>query len=113
MTILFTGGRNYNDRVTFEEVWYSLSDRQTVLVGDASGLDALVRQYAGYLDIPHKVFKADWDKHGRAAGPIRNAEMIKENPNLVIAFPGGKGTDNCVKQAKEAGIVVLRVDENE
>ena len=46
-------------------------------------------------------FKADWDKFGRAAGPIRNAQMLREGkPDLVVAFPGGRGTANMVAQAK-------------
>ncbi|MEM9912925.1 MAG: hypothetical protein AAF922_19365 [Pseudomonadota bacterium] len=45
---------------------------------------------------------------GRAAGPIRNKEMLDEGcPDLVVAFPGGRGTANMVKQAQAAGVEVL------
>ena len=52
-------------------------------------------------------YPANWKKHGRAAGPIRNKQMLEEaKPDLVIAFPGGAGTANMVKQAREAGVKV-------
>lgn len=48
---------------------------------------------------------------GRAAGPMRNKQMLEEGkPDLVVAFPGGAGTENMVKQAKAAGIRVLRIE---
>ena len=54
---------------------------------------------------------ADWDRHGRAAGPIRNAEMIARSPAAVIAFRGGRGTADTVRRANAADVpvrVVLR-----
>ncbi len=56
------------------------------------------------------VFEADWDKFKKAAGHIRNGVMLSCNPDLLVAFPGGPGTENCIKQAKKLGILVLRVD---
>ena len=47
---------------------------------------------------------ADWTKHGKAAGPIRNQKMLDECPDLVVAFPGGKGTADMVRRAMKAGI---------
>jgi len=61
-----------------------------------------------------KIFVADWKKHGRAAGPIRNREMVRLAAHLgvaaCIAFPGGAGTEDCTKQAVAAGLLVLRVE---
>ncbi len=52
---------------------------------------------------------ADWTTHGRAAGPIRNARMLAEyHPDLVIAFPGGRGTLDMVSKAERAGVAVIR-----
>jgi hypothetical protein len=50
---------------------------------------------------------ADWKKHGKAAGPIRNSYMAKLGADLCIAFPGGSGTTDMVNKAKRAGIPVL------
>src|SRR5690606_23597523 len=50
----------------------------------------------------------DWDKHGKAAGPIRNREMAQAGADLCLAFPLGesRGTWNCVNECKKAGIPV-------
>lgn len=57
-------------------------------------------------------YPADWEKHGPAAGPIRNQYMLDNNPGieLVIAFPGGKGTADMVRRAKAKGIPVETID---
>ncbi len=51
---------------------------------------------------------AEWSKYGRRAGPIRNKQMLDVGkPHLVVAFPGGAGTANMVKQAKAAGVPII------
>lgn len=51
--------------------------------------------------------EADWQTHGKAAGPIRNGAMLaKHAPDGVVAFPGHNGTADCVRQAEAAGIKV-------
>lgn len=108
MNVAFTGGRHYSNRKLVELIVDSLGSVHC-LVGDASGLDALVRdQYWPADEIT--VFHANWECHGKAAGPIRNREMLQE-ADLLIAFPGGRGTADCIRQAKELGIPVLRVEE--
>jgi hypothetical protein len=58
-----------------------------------------------------EVYPADWKKHGRSAGPIRNQHMLDVGkPNLVIAFPGGRGTADMMKRAEKAGIEVRRIE---
>lgn len=57
-----------------------------------------------------KQFKSDWEKHGKAAGPIRNKKMA-EYADAVILFPGGKGTASMKKEAERAGIIVWFVEE--
>ena len=55
------------------------------------------------------VFPAEWDKYGVSAGPIRNQKMIDEGkPDLVFAFPGGRGTTDMIRRAAVAGIRVVR-----
>jgi len=77
--------------------------------GNASG-DSFI---AGYLyrcgyDAVH-FHKANWKEHGKAAGPIRNQEMIDLKPSVVIVFEGGRGTEDTVNRAKSAGIRVIRI----
>jgi hypothetical protein len=78
--------------------------------GGQTGADTLADLWAGEHLTPafsFPVTMADWAEHGRAAGPKRNARMIKEGrPDLVLAFPGNRGTRDMVRQARRAGIPV-------
>ena len=61
-------------------------------------------------DVPCRVYPADWKANAKAAGPIRNAEMLADfKPDTVIAFPGGRGTADMVRKAKAAGVRVIEV----
>lgn len=80
----------------------------TIIHGAARGADTFADESARDLGYAVKAFPADWERHGRAAGPIRNVEMLKENPDLVIAFGQGRGTNHTVKEAEHRGIPVKR-----
>jgi hypothetical protein len=107
-TILFTGGRDYANRARVRAV---LEDLQPELVihGAGRGADTLVDEVARELGFPVAAFPADWERYGRAAGPKRNREMLDQEPVLVVAFPGGRGTTGTVSEAVRRGIRVLRV----
>jgi hypothetical protein len=61
--------------------------------------------------VPIDVYVAQWKKHGRAAGPIRNQRMLdKGKPDLVVAFPGGRGTADMIRRAERAGVPVRIAD---
>ena len=63
-------------------------------------------------NIPVERFPADWSEYGKAAGAIRNQQMLDEGtPDLVVAFPGGNGTLDMVRRSQRAGIKVLRTKE--
>lgn len=82
----------------------------TIIHGAARGADAVAARWAERHNVPAMAFPANWKKHGKAAGPRRNAKMIAEGrPDVVIAFPGGRGTADCVRQARAAGIEVVEV----
>lgn len=109
LTIAVTGGRNFNRKTV---VWRTL-DRlrpSLVVVGDASGADSLVRQWARSTGTPVQIFEADWKRYGRRAGPIRNRTMLEVGrPDMLLVCPGGAGTRNCEALAKQAGIPVLQL----
>ena len=114
MRVLVTGGRDFSDR----ELLFEALDRLhaahgfTALIhGDANGADRLSGEWATSRGISVEVHPADWKKHGRAAGPIRNQKMLEEQPELVVAFPGGKGTADMVKKARQAGVEVFVVED--
>lgn len=68
----------------------------------------MASEFAKWKGIPVKTFRADWGKYGKSAGPRRNKQMLDEGrPDLVVAFEGGRGTADMVKQAKAAGVEVL------
>lgn len=107
--VIVTGGRDYDD---YETVAATLSEiRPTVVAeGGASGADRLAAIWCHETLTEHEAFPADWAKFGRAAGPIRNEAMLREfEPDLVVAFPGGRGTAHMVSIAREAGVDVLEV----
>jgi hypothetical protein len=81
-----------------------------LIEGEAPGADTLAREWATEQGIPVERYPADWNRHGKAAGPIRNRRMLVEGkPDLVVAFPGGRGTANMISQAEAAGVKVLKV----
>jgi len=117
--VLVTGGRDFDD-VRFI---YATLDRiharakhgvHALMHGAARGADRIAgmwaRRHPGVLvwDFP-----ADWETHGKRAGPIRNAEMVRHLASadaedvLVIAFPGGKGTADMCRRATAAGLRVI------
>lgn len=112
MKVLVCGGRDFNDSLTLGSWLGGIHKNNgpiTLLIeGGARGADFMAREFAKWAGIPSKTFPADWDTHGKAAGHIRNKQMLDEGkPDLVVAFEGGKGTANMVKQAQAAGVRVL------
>lgn len=82
-----------------------------IIEGGARGVDRAAFDWAIVNFAQIKEYPADWKKHGKVAGPIRNKQMIDEGkPDVVIAFPGGRGTANMVEQARKAGIKVIEVE---
>jgi hypothetical protein len=78
-----------------------------IIQGGARGADEHARTWAKDRGIPVETYAADWKQYGRAAGPIRNGVMLAESrPDGVVAFPGGSGTADCVRQAKALGLKV-------
>lgn len=111
MKIIVTGGRDYSDSNFVCNVLKRL-DPEIICVGDCpTGVDYYVEYYCSLNNIEYFRYKADWKNLGKKAGPIRNYEMVKANldADFLLAFPGGKGTENCIKWAIEYDIPVLRV----
>jgi hypothetical protein len=114
MRVLVCGGRDFKDRSMVYRGMDSLVRDNTpisvVITGGAGGADYFGRCWAEICDIDIMTFRADWERQGKAAGPIRNQRMIDEGkPDIVIAFPGGRGTADMVRRAKAAGIEVREI----
>lgn len=120
MRVLVCGSRTFTDYEKMKRILdgYDITD---IIEGEARGADRLAGVYGKDRGIPVHKFPADWDTHGKAAGPIRNKQMLVEGkPDLCIAFLGpvaiseftsglsdskySRGTKNMIDQAVKAGI---------
>jgi hypothetical protein len=105
MKTIIAGGRRYipcaQDYATLDSL-----DITTVVSGGASGADQLGEEWAATRGVPLMRFVAEWDKYGKAAGPIRNREMAKY-AEAVVLFRGGAGTKNMKQEALKAGLKIL------
>lgn len=102
--VIVCGGRNFNNKDVVFTVLSKLNP-DIVIHGGATGADELAGQWACENEKEVRVYQAAWSVHGKYAGPFRNKKMLNEELeglSGVIAFPGGKGTDNMVKLATAA-----------
>lgn len=117
--VIIAGCRNFYNYVTLKErCEYYLQNKMIthnviIVSGHASGADSLGEKFAKDHNLPCELLPADWDKHGKAAGPIRNAEMA-EVADALIAFRDGqsRGTKSMIDLAKRKGlqVAVVRYD---
>jgi hypothetical protein len=114
--VCVTGGRLYDDQRTVFKTLDRLHGEQKitrVVHGGADGADNLAEKWARSRSVPTTAWPVspmDWKTMGLAAGPIRNGNMLKgSKPDLVVAFPGGKGTADCTRQARRLGITIEEV----
>ena len=118
MKVLVCGGRDYDkgSKVFIElDAVFLARDRANdekiiVINGGATGADKFAREWSRIHFQPRITVPANWTLHGKRAGPIRNSEMLRDyRPDLVLAFPGGKGTADMVKKARAAGVEVKEI----
>lgn len=122
MKIVVTGGRDYADR---DHVFLVLDrlhtetpiailihgacgwdgDRPASFARELRGADGLADAWAIARAVPVERVPARW-ANGSKGGPLRNGLMLDRSPALVVAFPGDRGTRNCVNQARQRGIRV-------
>ena len=127
MKILVCGGRDYKDKDAMFRTLYNLCDlcycwgvphedgnnlptNIKIISGMARGADQLAIDWAIVNWTQFKGYPADWKTNGKAAGPIRNQQMLdEEKPHLIVAFPGGRGTADMVNRAKAQGYNVMEI----
>ena len=110
--MLVCGGRDFHDGAVMNRTLTThLRPGDVVVHGGARGADALAGDVAGrILGYSVEVYPADWAKHGKAAGPIRNQQMLDTGIDLVIALPGGRGTEDMIRRARNAGVPVAATE---
>lgn len=107
-TILVCGGRDYIDYEKVKEVLDGIEITR-IIHGNAKGADILGDRYAREKGIERIIYPANWDGFGKRAGYVRNSLMLNHGkPDLVVAFPGGRGTDMMIDIAEKAGVEVVR-----
>lgn len=127
MKVLICGGRKFEDWQSFEKAMDSIAmsyfsidtsvdifdpaAQLTIIHGDAKGADAFGAAWGYAKGAKVEAYPADWFLHGKRAGYLRNKQMLEEGkPDLVVAFPGGKGTAMMVDLAIKAKVLTLKVE---
>lgn len=81
-----------------------------VLCGDCRGADAFGRHWANTVGVPVDRYAPDWDRYGKAAGPYRNAAMVRDADGLVVVrFPDSRGSADVLRRAQAKGIPIVDV----
>jgi len=110
MNVIMCGGRNWDNAGKIQDAFDLLGPgKHRIIQGGASGADNMSKNLATSRGIEVITYDADWKKHGRAAGPIRNQKMLEQgNPDEVFAFWDGKsrGTLDMISRAVKGGIPV-------
>ena len=109
LVLIVCGGRDYEDsRAIYRALGRIKAERgvSMILHGGARGADSISQRWAESEGVETKVFDADWEAHGKAAGPMRNQAMADHGADGCVAFPGGIGTADMIRRATAAGIKV-------
>lgn len=112
--ILVCGSRLWSDPKPIAWMLAGISQRMgeiTVVHGGAKGADHLAGVVAEKLEFDVDVYPAEWDTHGKAAGPIRNQKMLDSGVDIVLAFKADfdhslktGGTEHMVRIARAANV---------
>lgn len=109
--VIVAGGREFNNYYALEaKLLYYLKNKMPdveIVCGLAKGADNLGKVFGIRHKLKVNEFPADWDKHGKSAGYLRNSEMA-DNADALVAFWDGKskGTGHMISLAKQKGILV-------
>jgi hypothetical protein len=114
--VLVTGSRKLdNEQTVHTALWAQARiagnlDDITIIHGkNPNGADKWAHTFCQQWKVAEEPYPADWDQYGKAAGHIRNGAMVDRGADVCLAFPreGSKGTWDCIRRAKEAGIPVV------
>ena len=110
MRVAVIGSRSFNDYDLMKKTLDEIKDISLIVSGGAKGADSFGESYARAKGINTLIFIPDWEKHGKAAGFIRNKDIVK-NSNMIVAFWDGesRGTKNSIDMAEKLGKKVIVV----
>ncbi len=114
MKAIIAGGRTY--QLTPEDLkcldqMHTAGIITSVVHGGAPGVDTTAGKWVTLRGLAVEVFRADWARGGRSAGPIRNQAMIDyvRRAGVLVVFPGGRGTGNVFRKAERAGLRIFNL----
>lgn len=109
MKCIIAGSRTITDYAAVERaIEASAFPITQVVSGCAPGVDRLGEQWGYRHDLPIAHFPADWERHGKAAGPIRNAAMAAYADALILVWDGrSRGSADMLRQARAGGLRVF------
>lgn len=115
--VIVSGGRDFEDFGKIKRELDKLLPIDEIHEGGCpTGADRFARVYAADMGIKNVTHHADWNAHGRSAGPRRNALMIQKAWNMqdkgvaqvtAVFFAGGKGTENCLMNARNKKLKIV------
>lgn len=106
--VLICGSRDWDDIHAIRMALVKLTPTATIIHGAAPGADTAAAWLAEDFGFTVEAFPADWKRHGKRAGILRNLAMLDTNPDLVLAFQknGSRGTQHTIDEARRRGIPV-------
>jgi hypothetical protein len=114
--VLVCGGREFSDAELMNfhlggVAKAEMDGKLFIIAGGQRGADYMAVSWAKANGHDFQEYPAQWAKYGRAvAGPKRNQQMLDEGkPDLVMAFPGGGGTADMVRRARNDGFETLEI----
>lgn len=118
MRVLVCGSRDWTNASVIRMTMAWLSRNSVIIHGDCRGADRIAADAAKKMGYEVIAYPADWHTHGKAAGPIRNQQMLDEGrPELVIAFTDdlsrSRGTADMVRRARLKGVPVRIVSQKD
>lgn len=118
MKLLIAGSRSYNNYKQFctiiEKILKKVDKKDLMIIqGDCpKGADAFAKRWAKENNIKCEAYPADWDKHGKKAGMIRNGIMAEKCTHAVLFWDGvSPGTKNMKQRLEdnEVQLIVIRI----
>ena len=112
MKILVCGSRDWLSRAAIHRALakyeHHVPSSVQIIHGDCRGADQFAADAADVYGYTVRAFPADWEMHGKAAGPRRNRQMLDEKPDVVIAFQrnSSRGAQDTIDEARRRGIPV-------
>lgn len=114
MRVVIAGSRNLHPEsatISWALEWCGWSPTE-VVSGGCRGVDTAAKRWAGENGVPFNQFAAEWKRHGRRAGPLRNEEMARYADAVLLFWDGeSSGTrsmrDLAAKYSKPTRVLLL------